>query len=100
MLYCFRKLIFTKYIPTTTWERKEHYNDMKMSMHFTLRHLPVMLAALMMAPMAHAATSPSLGSATTYAILSGTYTNTVAGTTVNGDIGFTTGPDVAPSWRS
>lgn len=49
----------------------------------------------MLAPTAHAATTPSLGFAATYGVLSSTYTNTTV-TTINGDVGFTTGPAVAP----
>lgn len=65
-------------------------------MLFKMRYVPALLFALAAAPMAHAATTPSLGNASTYAVLGSTYTNTVVGTTINGDVGFTTGPAVAP----
>jgi len=62
----------------------------------TLSLVPAISLALLVAPLAHAATTPSLGAAASYAILGNTYTNTAAGTTINGDIGFTTGPAVTP----
>jgi len=51
----------------------------------------------MMAPLAYAATSPTLGMADSFTILSGTYTNTTSGTTINGDLGYTTPPATAPT---
>lgn len=56
-----------------------------------------MLLFLLAAPIAQAATTPSLGAAASYGVLANTYTNTVPGTTINGDIGFTTGPAVVPA---
>ncbi|MCK9361154.1 ice-binding family protein [Patescibacteria group bacterium] len=70
---------------------------MSIKMFFKLRYLPVIALALMVAPVTHAATTPSLGAADTYAILAGTYTNTTAGTTLNGDLGYTTGPATVPT---
>ncbi|MDB5187157.1 MAG: hypothetical protein JWM07_629 [Candidatus Saccharibacteria bacterium] len=57
----------------------------------------LVLASLMIAPMASAATSPGLGAANTFNILSGSYVNTTPGTTLAGDLGYTTGPAVAPT---
>lgn len=57
----------------------------------------LVLASLMIAPMASAATSPSLGAANTFNILSGSYVNTTPGTTLSSDLGYTTGPAVAPT---
>ncbi len=57
----------------------------------------VLLAFLMVAPAAYAATSPTLGTANSFSILSSTYTNTASGTTLNGDLGYTTGPATAPT---
>lgn len=54
------------------------------------------LFALMLAPAAHAATSPSLGAAATYGVLSDTYSNPTGPTTINGDVGFTTAGGVTP----
>ncbi|MFZ2804062.1 MAG: ice-binding family protein [Patescibacteria group bacterium] len=62
-----------------------------------MRYAPVAVFALLLAPMAQAATTPSLGAASSYGVLANTYTNTTAGTTVNGDLGFTTGPAVTPA---
>jgi hypothetical protein len=67
-----------------------------MKMFFKMRYVPAILFALMAAPIAHAATTPSLGAAATYGVLSNTYTNPIGPTTINGDVGFTTGPAVAP----
>jgi LPXTG-motif cell wall-anchored protein len=57
----------------------------------------LVLASLMIAPIASAATSPSLGAANTFNILGGSYVNTTPGTTLSGDLGYTTGPAVAPT---
>ena len=62
-----------------------------------LRYAPAVLFVLLSAPIAHAATTPSLGAAASYGVLGNTYTNTVIGTTINGDVGFTTGPAVVPA---
>lgn len=57
----------------------------------------LVLAALVMAPMVSAATSPSLGVANTFTVLSGSYVNTTPGTTISSDLGYTTGPAVVPT---
>ncbi len=67
-----------------------------MKLFLKMGYLPALIVALMSAPLAHAATTPSLGAAASYGVLSNTYTNTVPGTTINGDVGFTTGPAVVP----
>lgn len=54
-------------------------------------------ASVLVAPIASAATSPSLGAANTFTILSDTYVNTAPGTTLSADLGYTTGPAVAPT---
>jgi uncharacterized repeat protein (TIGR01451 family)/LPXTG-motif cell wall-anchored protein len=67
-----------------------------MKLFRTLGIVPAMSLALLVAPLAHAATTPSLGAAATYGVLSDTYSNPIGPTTINGDVGFTTGPAVAP----
>lgn len=57
----------------------------------------IVLATLVISPIASAATSPSLGMADTFVILSSTYTNTATGTTLNGDLGYTVPPATAPT---
>lgn len=59
--------------------------------------LSLLVASILIAPVASAATSPSLGAANTFTILSDSYVNTVPGTTIGGDLGYTTGPAVAPT---
>lgn len=58
-----------------------------MNTYLKLRYLPVMLAALMMAPLAHAATSPDLGSSASFSVLSGAGAVNVGNTTIAGDAG-------------
>lgn len=57
----------------------------------------LMLASLIVAPIASAATSPGLGAANTFTVLSSSYVNTTPGTTISGDLGYTTGPATAPT---
>lgn len=54
-------------------------------------------AILTAAPLASAATSPSLGIADSFTILSGTYSNTVSGTVITGNLGYTTPPVTPPT---
>jgi len=61
-----------------------------------MRYVPALLCLFLVVPIAHAATTPSLGAAATYGVLSDTYTNPIGPTTINGDVGFNTGPAVAP----
>ena len=63
----------------------------------TIGLLTALLTTLAIAPIASAATSPTLGAASTFVILSDTYSNTVSGTTLNGDLGYTTPPAVNPT---
>ena len=64
---------------------------------FRMRHVLTMLSVLLIAPVAQAATTPSLGAAASYAVLANTYTNPAGGTTVNGDVGFTVAPASVPT---
>ncbi|MDB5167786.1 MAG: hypothetical protein JWO55_44 [Candidatus Saccharibacteria bacterium] len=57
----------------------------------------LILASLIISPMASAATSPGLGAANTFNVLSSSYVNTTPGTTLAGDLGYTTGPATAPT---
>jgi len=59
--------------------------------------LIIVLATLVISPLASAATSPSLGVADRFVILSGTYSNTSGGTTLSGALGYTVPPAVAPT---
>ncbi len=59
--------------------------------------LALLLASLIISPIASAATSPGLGAANSFVILSGTYGNVTAGTTLNGDLGYTTPPAANPT---
>lgn len=69
---------------------------MGMNILYKLRYVPALLFVLMLAPTAHAATTPSLGAAATYGVLSDTYSNPVGPTTINGDVGYTTAGGVTP----
>jgi hypothetical protein len=66
-----------------------------MKSHTKIGILSLGLAVFMTAPLAYAATPPTLGMADSFSILSGTYSNTVSGTTLNGDLGYTTPPATA-----
>ncbi len=65
-----------------------------MKILFKMRYVPALLFVFLIAPAAHAATTPSLGAAASYGILSNTFTNPTGPTTVTGDVGYTTGPVV------
>ena len=69
---------------------------MRVTLFCRLSVIPAVLLFFFSAPIAQAATSPSLGAAGSYAVLANTYTNTTPGTTVIGDIGFATAPALAP----
>lgn len=58
--------------------------------------LGLLIAPIIISPVASAATSPSLGVADSFVILSSTYSNSVGTTTLVGDLGYTTGPASAP----
>ena len=62
-----------------------------------VRYVIASLFVFLLAPSAHAATTPALGAAASFGVLSGTYSNTVGGTTINGDVGYTTGPATSPT---
>ena len=59
--------------------------------------LTLLLASVVTAPFASAATSPSTGAASKFVILSSTYSNTVGGTTLNGNLGYTVPPATNPT---
>jgi hypothetical protein len=59
--------------------------------------LVALFIALVVSPLASAATSPGIGAANSFVILSGTYSNTVSGTTLNGNLGYTTPPATTPT---
>lgn len=62
-----------------------------------LRHtLPLFLLTFLAAPIAHAATTPSLGAADTFAILAHAYVNSSTFTSLSGDLGYTVAPSVVP----
>lgn len=63
----------------------------------TLGVISLLVASILVAPSASAATSPGLGAANTFTILSGSYVNTTPGTTIGADLGYTTGPAVVPT---
>lgn len=65
---------------------------MRMKLFFKMGCVPAMLCILMAAPVAHAATAPSLGAASTFSVLAGLSMSAAgAGTTVNGDLGLSPG---------
>ena len=55
------------------------------------------MASTIVAPIASAATSPTLGAANSFTVLSSSYVNTTPGTTISADLGYTTGPAVQPT---
>lgn len=63
----------------------------------TLGIISLLVASILVAPSASAATSPGLGAANTFTVLSGSYVNTTPGTTISADLGYTTSPAVAPT---
>ncbi|MBC7512295.1 DUF3494 domain-containing protein [Candidatus Saccharibacteria bacterium] len=55
------------------------------------------MTSILVAPVASAATSPTLGAANSFTVLSSSYVNTTPGTTISADLGYTTGPATAPT---
>jgi LPXTG-motif cell wall-anchored protein len=63
----------------------------------TMGVISLLVASTIAAPMASAATSPTLGAANSFTVLSSSYVNTTPGTTISADLGYTTGPAVQPT---
>ena len=61
---------------------------MSMKMFLKASYIPAMALILAAAPVAHAATSPSLGAAASYSVLSGTQVTNSGNTTISGDLGI------------
>ncbi len=55
---------------------------------FKLRYVPAILFAIMAAPVAHAATSPGLGTAASFSVLGKTLISDVPVSTISGDVGL------------
>lgn len=64
---------------------------------FKLRYVPALLFALMLVPVAHAASNPDLGTAATYSILAGSSVTNSGNTTISGDVGINPGAAAPPN---
>lgn len=63
-------------------------NTMSMKVFFRLGYLPALLAVFVVAPMAHAATSPTLGTASSFSVLANTAVTNVPISSISGDVGL------------
>ncbi|MHB8830682.1 MAG: ice-binding family protein, partial [Patescibacteria group bacterium] len=69
-----------------------------MKLFFKMRYVPALLFVILAAPVvAHAATSPGLGTAASYSILAGSSVTNSGSTSISGDVGISPGAGLPPN---